>query len=1520
MRFRLSLTLVALAFASTAAWAVTQHEAPSGVEVDRRGEITEMARVREVSPLIRNEAWGDFLRRSPGWVARWDATQGGPSRLEGPPTAIPGWSGARLDAAHAADAAIAALRQASSWIPVDELEHVRTIEDRSGFWVHFSQKHDGVPVWASRVSLRMTFDGRVAAITNRAYPGLELSVLPSASRGRAESESSFGLPAGSKQRGDATLYILPIRHATGPEFRLVWKSEWRNDTTHGRWDTFVDAMDGSLLWRYDASHYADVSGRVTSSVELQSPDGAFVTRGLPYATIEVVDPDSVPFPTATDVDGNYAATSVATTGRSLRGTMAGGFGITLNEAQGGATTVHTIPLADGNPVTADFDWGTSSSDPAARDTYYHAMVAHDYIQVVDPSFHLLDYQMPLRVNIDDACNAFWDGEGLNFFRAAGGCANIGRIADVVYHEYGHGITDFQYRPFFPNSAMHEGFSDYYAASITGQPVIGIGFLGPGTSLRRVDVDHVWPDDISNDPHETGLIVAGALWDLREMVGTTRADSLFHFARYGYSDNFDDYFADLLLYDSGDNNIYDGTPNFGAVTGSFRHHGIGDYSIHVSHLPVKDSEGTAQEFGLTASFLSIFPLADGSAHAHVTIDVGENSETFDYPMTATGGIREYTHNLAAQPNGAVVRYYFTATDTTGATVTLPEGGVDDPFVFRVGPDTTAPTIAHEPLLDLPADSPNVRVRAEVEDNLDQDLAEVHVVWRRNGANEQTTPMSLLRGNTFEGLLSLTGSALGDAIDYRIEAIDGAAVPNTALSPESGFNTFVLVRGSFADFESSNGGLIPAGEWQWGAPSFPVTPYSGEKVWGTVLDGNYSNGTTSILELPPLDLTAFSHAGLTFQHSMLSEPHYDGGVVEVTTDGVAWNVLYPDGDYDDPSLDATQRPGFTGGDGTWRMAEFDLGTYVGTAGARVRLRFASDVGVTGPGWYIDDLQVVDRQIYLRPLGLAAANADGEGVLLTWNSPDNPLAKRNAPLSGYNLYRADDASETPARLNTTPITATRYVDATAVSGQTYAYWATTVYPDGESRLAGPVFGSTFQPTFSIEIAAMTASVDSIGAEVDTSAVVANHGTGQLEANVYLGAENQTIDDLRYSVDLTQSDEEWHLLASDGDSTGGPDLLSIETKQTLGSIRFRFTTRDVLPDLSTFNFIATFDTDRNRENGPEFSLYAGAIPLGFGVPAILVDADMNPFFGEPFDADFQSGQTTAEFEFSKAALGEPRKMHFRLGFYNDDQTELYDRMPNPSPIEWVSPLVDHLSISSETPVNLGLLFKSSDLAYGTYHARLFFETNDPQHEIVAVPLTFNVVRPTAVLLEAWDASAGAEGVVLRWRTGGDEPAGFFVYRREVSPSLLDEVKLTDALFNTKVDGLYRFVDLTAEAEREYEYRLVGIEPNGEESALGSYRVSTTGLVPAELWLSRAMPNPARDESTIRFGLPTSGAVTLKVFSADGRLVRTLLAGTPLKAGYHSARWDGRDDGQRRTAAGLYFFRLERGGKMKTEKLLRLR
>lgn len=80
-------------------------------------------------------------------------------------------------------------------------------------------------------------------------------------------------------------------------------------------------------------------------------------------------------------------------------------------------------------------------------------------------------------------------------------------------------------------------------------------------------------------------------------------------------------------------------------------------------------------------------------------------------------------------------------------------------------------------------------------------------------------------------------------------------------------------------------------------------------------------------------------------------------------------------------------------------------------------------------------------------------------------------------------------------------------------------------------------------------------------------------------------------------------------------------------------------------------------------------------------------------------------------------------------------------------------------------------------------------------------------------------------------------------------------------------------------------------------------------LRFDRPKPNPSTGRTLFTYSLPSDGPVRLELFGATGRRVRMLERGTR-PAGLHVVRWDGLDDAGRRASPGVYFARLEAGGR----------
>jgi hypothetical protein len=102
--------------------------------------------------------------------------------------------------------------------------------------------------------------------------------------------------------------------------------------------------------------------------------------------------------------------------------------------------------------------------------------------------------------------------------------------------------------------------------------------------------------------------------------------------------------------------------------------------------------------------------------------------------------------------------------------------------------------------------------------------------------------------------------------------------------------------------------------------------------------------------------------------------------------------------------------------------------------------------------------------------------------------------------------------------------------------------------------------------------------------------------------------------------------------------------------------------------------------------------------------------------------------------------------------------------------------------------------------------------------------------------------------------------------------------------------------------------------------RLTVTGVAfqsgsgPASYSLSQNYPNPFNPSTTIRYGLPQRGDVSLVVFNTLGQQVATLFDGNQ-DAGYHEVRYDASC-----LASGVYFYRIQAGDFVQSRKLLLLR
>jgi hypothetical protein len=101
-----------------------------------------------------------------------------------------------------------------------------------------------------------------------------------------------------------------------------------------------------------------------------------------------------------------------------------------------------------------------------------------------------------------------------------------------------------------------------------------------------------------------------------------------------------------------------------------------------------------------------------------------------------------------------------------------------------------------------------------------------------------------------------------------------------------------------------------------------------------------------------------------------------------------------------------------------------------------------------------------------------------------------------------------------------------------------------------------------------------------------------------------------------------------------------------------------------------------------------------------------------------------------------------------------------------------------------------------------------------------------------------------------------------------------------------------------------------------------TTGVaslpvgIPNTFLLRPNFPNPFNPETTLRYTIPSDGAVRLNIYDESGKLVAGLVNGEQA-AGTYEVRWDGFNSSGVPAASGIYFARLEHGALSQTTKMI---
>lgn len=364
--------------------------------------------------------------------------------------------------------------------------------------------------------------------------------------------------------------FLPMLLENGVKLQAAFHVELTSENPGYQPELFIDAQTGDVLAAENRVYYDRVEGEITGLYKPLYPQD---------------DDDSAPFPdelirldnsqSYSNQNGNFSFEVNPNVAPYNLTTYLRGRWVDVNYEDGNDALISYNVNRPGeeNPV-----WSNQNSRLDERGLYYHTNFMHAWYKELDPNFNGLDFAISAICEYENNYNnAMWFGNGMAFGNGDM-LGNLALHADVIYHEYSHGVTGVLYRradlPYQDEpGAMNEAWSDYFACTNTNEPQMGEDANGGGR-MRTMDNELKYPQDIRGQVHWDGRIIGGAMWHTRELLGREYNDELVHYSRYLLSNRFLAYFGDILFTDDNDGDITNGTPNDEAIYGQFGRHGIG----------------------------------------------------------------------------------------------------------------------------------------------------------------------------------------------------------------------------------------------------------------------------------------------------------------------------------------------------------------------------------------------------------------------------------------------------------------------------------------------------------------------------------------------------------------------------------------------------------------------------------------------------------------------------------------------------------------------------------------------------------------------------------------------------------------------------------------------------------------------------------------------------------------------------------------------------------------------------------
>lgn len=647
------------------------------------------------------DSWTKFEKKYGDWTAYFDKYSGKPLAAFGKPIQIPGYSA--VDETNAVEAALDFVRETGGIFGIDAgaLRFVGKSNVGSLWSVGFVQTYEGADVLLSEVRVMVRADGKVSSFNIDYYDDIDVETTPKIPHSAANANAAIGLDIQNKNEvklQSGGTYILPIKTKSGVEYKFVYETDVNTGVINSDYTSYMDAHSGALVWRRLQTLNEASEVRSKGTVRLRNPLSPLTEVHFPHQFIRVDG-----FNKSTDDQGVLHEDIDETV--PIQGSFAGKFAKVVNYE--GSESELADSLSPGE--IKDMTWDDTNSDLFERHLFYHTNVAHDYYKSIDPTSTAMDFQLQVMfTNQGYSPNASSDLNtgNITFWKVNDARIKFVESPSVLYHEYGHSVNSRFYREMgvstgMINYATHEATADIYAASILDDSKVGRYYSPADTTkfIRDVNNNRKYPQHINGESHNDGMVLGGALWDVRKRVSLDYISNIVHLTKkIGLPDDeilevaFGEWFMQILIaddaYGDGNNDLSDGTPHAVEIIESFNKHNIGTSLMLLNsfaHDELPDTDDTEHayvvEFELDIDMEFINAQEEDVKLVYSTDNFNTEMEV-DATQYEPG---KYRAEIPPMPNGTRVAYYVKATESySGSEITF-STEIDNfkPFDFLVG---------------------------------------------------------------------------------------------------------------------------------------------------------------------------------------------------------------------------------------------------------------------------------------------------------------------------------------------------------------------------------------------------------------------------------------------------------------------------------------------------------------------------------------------------------------------------------------------------------------------------------------------------------------------------------------------------------------------------------------------------------------------------------------------------------------------------------------------------------------------